>query len=165
MSLTLLNTISASNQLTMVDLTGLASGFKHYEIILDFVLPVNNNVALYLNFYNGTTWPSSSYYSTGSYSDTYWILNNSSSIQLTGAVISNSSSYGGVSGIIRISNPTVSGTYKKIISLLGAWNGSYPYGHFGSGTYVGDTNPITRFNIVFGSGNISTGTIYIYGWN
>lgn len=159
----LLATLTASNSATLADTTSLTSTYNRYEIVFSQIIPATNNVSCRLRYNVGGV-QTSGYKSTllfgqgaatGSNTSTTFILCASSSEGLTNADP-------GLDAVCSINNP--SGAVKsKTICTIGHTGNSDPTI---SATSVGwyDTNgAVTGIELSMSSGNITSGTVRIYG--
>lgn len=170
-------TASASASLSF---TGLVSTYDEYLVIAKNIIPATNGAGLQLNYSvnNGVSYeagandyPQASLclgsdgtgYNSVSAGTTNLILNG------TGLGVENSAAAGGWCGEIRFFNLSAANVVKKA-----TWHGSYPSnsaagligtitgsGYGGSATM--QTNDIDAINFQFSAGNITSGTLYLYG--
>jgi hypothetical protein len=164
-SYVLLATLTASNSATLSDTTHLTSSYTTYEILFANILPATNAVSCQLQVHTG-----------GAYVATSYISNV---VQVTGASISAGTNTTGIicggasavlntgpgiSGIIRISNPSQTTSPKMMIgSLAHPTTGPALYGLTTFGYWNGGNGAVDGFQVIMSSGNITSGTIKIYG--
>jgi hypothetical protein len=129
----------------------------------------SNQPALQVGEGAGPTWKTSTYeytgYASGSsiYSNPFYNA-SASSILLTASSIGTSSAGGSLK--IYIDNTASSSIYKNVTAQGTSVdvNGDL-FTNIASGTFMGDTNPITALKIFLGAGNITSGTCSLYGMN
>lgn len=160
----LVNTLTPAAVATIADTTSLTATYSYYDIVLTNVLPATSNTTLNMLVHTGGSFPASSYQSTltesagGSVANTF----TGALIPLTTAAVQNAG--GGYSGTIRIYNPAGTSLFKSVshqgmISSSGVNSRTY----IGGSSWVGGTGAIDGFQLSFSSGNITSGTIKIYG--
>jgi hypothetical protein len=71
--------------------------------------------------------------------------------------------YGGVSGFVRIAAPSNSTTYKPIFGSASCNNGTNQYVCNFSSMWTNATTAVTGFQFLFSAGNITSGTVKVYG--
>jgi hypothetical protein len=160
----LLNTLTASNSATLADTTSLTSDFGEYEIVLENLLPATNSVTGQFRVNSGGV-------QSTSYAVQQTILQGgtvsasaiTTEIRVT-STAGNANSGPGVSGNLRVRSP--SGTSARKV-----WWGTQSYNttasaaatNLVSGYWDGGNGAITGFQFSFSSGNITSGTIRVYG--
>lgn len=166
--MTLLNTLTASNSATLSDTTSLTSSFKTYMVVLTDIIPVANAVSLQVVV---STNGGSSYLNTGYLSVAFGIVaagtGQSTSttgilINHTGQTIGNGAGEG-LSGVLYIANPSGGGNRTHFsgqtvyniatsvgLAIIGGWQD-------------GGNTAVNAIQFAMSSGNISSGTIKIYG--
>ena len=159
----LLNTLTASNVASLSDTTSFTSAYRYYEIVLENVVPATNNV--FLQFRPQV---SGTFQSTVSAANLE--SNSVSAVAFLGASgeisrnIANTAG-GGVSGKILIENPASASVTKIVNSEMGCLSGGFAGKNSASLIYSGSTAAMTGFQLIMSAGNISTGTVRIYGSN
>jgi hypothetical protein len=162
---TLLNTLTASNSVNLNDTSSLTSAFSEYEITFENLVPVTNNVTIGFQVHSGGAFQGTSYtgvnMSTGSStgitnSTAQVIISQPSTVQNTSA---------GLSGSLRIFTPSNTTGPKGILGTSGHSNGTFFVLNQFSGAWGGGNGAVDGFEIFCSSGNISTGTVKIYGLN
>lgn len=166
----LLNTLTANNSASLADTTSLTSAYKSYEIRIINILPASATQNFVMRF---STNGGSSYDSGSNYSWAGGALANMASIGVTGTTsivlndsghgVSNSASLNGISGTIDLFNPASSNDlvvkYQTSHFISG---GTSMTGNVSAGSYFGGA-PVNAVQFVFGTGNITSGTIEIWG--
>jgi hypothetical protein len=157
---------SVSNQ---SDTTSLTATYSEYEIDIENLIPATSSVALYMTIQSGGTFQTTSYIweslngsgnstgSTGSTSDTKGNLTASAYIPNTSGI--------GITCRIFVSNPAGATSYKVFQNKCDLLSSSTLVTTLGGVQWGGGTGAITGVNFYFSSGNITSGTIKIYGWN
>lgn len=160
---TLLATLTASNSATLSDTTHLTSTYNAYELVFDNILPTTNGVTLELQVQSGGSFQNSSYQSqTSAFGNAAVYSNPTAFVQLSGATaVANSN--GGVSGRLLIHNPSQTTTTKSIDGNSGHYDGTRMESVLFSGFWNGGNGAVTGFQIFFSTGNISSGTVRLYG--
>lgn len=169
----LLEAHTASSSAELDFTTSITSTYDEYVVEVLNVIPATNANDLFLQFSTngGTSYDATSgHYSWAAFR---WISGANSqngstsatSIGLTTGVslTSNTVSNAGIVGTYKIFNP-LSGTMHTLVAGNGnSWYSSGPdMGTSISGTYL-QTTAVNAFRIFFGSGNITSGTVRVYG--
>lgn len=164
--LVLLNTLTASSSASLSDTTSITGTYSSYLIIFDNLIPATNNVNANFVVHSGGA------FQAAGYNEAFTGINDSGAAQAqTGSSVSTtifnstanpvSNAYG-ISGTLRLYNPTAT-TFPKM------WTGNFgyatPHAIFMSGSliWVGGNGAVDGFQFSFSSGNITSGTIRIYG--
>ena len=157
----LLATLTASNSATLSDTTHITSSYNDYMLVFTNILPVTNAVNCEIQVHSG-----------GSFQTTTYLSNE---IRGTGSAVASStqSTFVGCSGTTGTGN--TSGGISGETVLYNASQTSSPknwVGHFNSpglqlslngGAWNGGNGAIDGFQVLMSSGNITSGTIKIYG--
>lgn len=163
----LLNVLTASNSASLSDTTSLTSAFSSYEIELQDLIPATNAVVCHLLVQSGGVFQTSGYLSnslawsatsTAAQAPTTYVpLSNAATSD-----VSNNSS-GGLSGVIRVHNPSASSVPVKFTGQVNYLNSSAA----GEGAVVAGfyntAAAVTGFEVLFSAGNITSGIIRVYG--
>lgn len=159
----LLNCLTASNSATLSDTTSFTGAYSFYEIVLQNIIPATNNGTLNLQVHSGGSFQAATYVSSIILnSSTYSQSQATGSIGLSNAGVLNSSP--GLSGVIRLTGFNVASTPKWFTgqtSYLGSSTLAYLVGVTG---IWNSTSAIDGIQILFASGNITSGVIKIYGY-
>jgi hypothetical protein len=156
----LLATLTPINVATVSDTTHITSTYKDYEIVFENVLPATNSVTCEIQIHSGGAFKTTGYLGTAV--DNGTSANVTTYIPCSGASTTTvPNNNGGVSGTFRIFAPSATAqptlvtgqfvylsTAVRIIQSGGAWN---------------TAAATDGFQVLFSSGNISSGTIKIYG--
>lgn len=160
----LLNTLTASNSANLSDTTSLTSTYSWYEIVFDNIVPQTNSTQCEIQVQVSAT------FQTSGYNGVYFVTSSNSSSVISGnqtsfiACTSTSSILNsgiGVSGVIRVYNPSAG---------LAHWDGHTSfmgvgpnYQGFDTQGYYATAGAVTGFRVLMNSGNIVSGTIKVYG--
>jgi len=164
----LLNTLTASNSASLSDTTSLTANYNEYQIVFDKLVPATNAVQCQMTVRSGGTFQTTNYSAPGvGFASTSVVGNTATTFipcsNANSADIGNSAS-GGLSGAFRVQTPSGTSTYK-------GWNGQFSFlnqsggftGAINTGAWIGGTGAVDGFLIKMNSGNISSGTVKIYG--
>jgi len=169
----LLSTTNITSAVSQVDITsGIDSTYSNYKIIFYQLRPSTDNaIPEFRVFSAGTINTGSVYRQSGVGLDTTSSITRnlsqtSNSFNISHGVGVGNASDESIAGEITLFNPSESGTYTKLITSKSFFikpdsNGTTVT----SGTMVQGLNAITGIRIFFHVGNISTGTIKLYGIN
>lgn len=146
----------------------LTSTWRHYEIVLENVVPATNATDLLFQVYHTSAWQTGTYVASGALlypggASTLGSVTNG--IRLNNAS-QTSNTAPGMSGRIHLSNPSQTST-RKVINAQVTYNGtvSPPHTVVAGGYQNTDNSAITGCRIIAASGNITSGSISIYGYN
>ncbi|MCC6775631.1 MAG: hypothetical protein IT537_03185 [Hyphomicrobiales bacterium] len=154
------------------DTTNITATYAHYQIELESILPATNTVGLKLEVHSGGSYQTTTYLNATLTQNSSGAFVNAAtdSVNITRSNsnpdVSNTASNGGVNGILDIYTPT--GT-----TGMKFWRGQMSYystitSGFTTSTVGGawnNTAALDGFRILFTSGNITSGTVRIYGVN
>lgn len=155
----LLNTLTASSSATLSDTTSLTATYSSYEIILENLVPSVTSV-LELQLQVSGTFQTTSYSgSTTGFCGGAVVTTNSPTTYIPLSFGSVSANY---TGKILIATPSSAAT-SKLVSGTAAHINSTACSEFIGGYYTGSTVAVTGFQVLFASGNITSGAIKIYG--
>jgi hypothetical protein len=162
----LLNTITASNNATLADTTSLTATYSEYEVDYESLVPSSTGAATncQLTLQVGGAFPATgyadnyflSYSSTTSGSSTTYIPCSDTTTTISGTA--------GVSGSFKMSAPATSHIQMVRGAMYEAANNTTFYQGIFGGMYT-TAAVVTGLQFKFGSGNIASGTIKIYGSN
>lgn len=159
----LLNTLIASSSATLSDTTSFTAAYSAYEIIFENLVPATTSTSAEIQVHSG-----------GSFQTTGYLANSlqfssggsSSTAQTTFIPASSTTSVvntvPGVSGTIRIYNPSSTTTPKHWTGQFSYLNGAVDQGCLVSG-YWNANGAVDGFQFLFSTGNIASGKIKIYG--
>jgi hypothetical protein len=169
----LLATLTASNSASLSDTTSLTSTYKSYEFRFINVVPATNSA--FLNFQvstdGGSNWKTDAtyfYVDYGVYSSTDAINTTVFESGTEGAMtaeLSSTSTDGGLNGLMRVSNPA--GTGCKIFrfeTVAYTTVGTALWSFTGAVQYRGSTAAINAIKFAMTSGNITSGSIQVWGY-
>jgi hypothetical protein len=164
----LLNTLTASNVASIADTTSFTSTYNDYEIQFDNILPATNTVSLRLRVNSGGV-------QSASYLTNYLVSNSGGVGQAASTTffpcsypasgtVSNTANGGGVSGRMTLYQAAAT-TFRKMMNGTFAYLNITPALEQGlaSGYWDGGNGAVTGIEISFSSGNITSGTVKIYG--
>jgi len=161
---------TASASATLDFTTCISSVYDTYEIVFVNVLPATDGAQLLMRM---STDGGSSYDSGGNYQASLWAWHNTAggfsgeasgatSLKVTITMDNTDANYPGADGTIRLYNPG-SNKYKQVAgqtSFRDSANGQTSCTF--KGTYL-STTAVNAFRFLFSSGNITSGTIRVYG--
>ena len=160
----LLNTLTAATSATLADTTSLTSTFKDYEIVFENIVPATNTVTLEFQVHSGGTFPATAYVnSTFGTNGSATVLVNAATtyIPLTATTIVNTTSVG-MSGSITIFGPVnTASSIKNIAGNTSSFNTAVVSTVVGG--FWNSIAAIDGFQILFTSGNITSGNVKVYG--
>jgi hypothetical protein len=165
----LLNTLAANNSTTLSDTTSLTSAYKHYDIVFNNVLPATASVACEIQVQSGGNFKGSGYITLGGA-----LINSTFQASLPTAYIpcavastasySPNNSGAGITGTITVTNPSAS-SFAMFAGQTNSANSNGNLSIFPVAGYWNTAGAVTGFQVLMSSGNITSGTIEIYGWN
>lgn len=155
----LLSTLTASNSAALI-YTGMSSSYRSYEFRLINLVPATNAVGLGIQLSDdgGSTYKTSSYATSGSGVGGY--------LDCTpGTDLTSNTSYPGASGIVRIFNPSGTGSLKSVQVQTTGNNSSSgaAYAVNAHGQWGGGTTAINAIKFAMGGGNIVSGVVEVWG--
>lgn len=152
----LLNTLTASNSATLSDTTSLTAAYDNYLIVFENVVPVTNAASLDVQIHSGGTFKTTGYINS--------LTAFTTAIDLTGSGSNSNTAGGGVSGYATITAVNSTSVFKVMRSTLGYYSAaSTMIGVTNSGAWNAGQGAVDGLQFLEGTGNISTGTIKIYG--
>jgi hypothetical protein len=158
----LLNTLTASSSATLSDTTSFTSTYGSYELVFDSLIPATDSVTAQFQVHSGGSFQSSNYVQRGYIPNGTAIVSQGSTtfVGLSNTT-SQSNSGPGISGRLRIYSPSTSALHA--IEGRVQYNFSGGAGPWTFGGYWNSSAVITGFQFLFSSGNITSGTIKVYG--
>ena len=169
-SLTLLQTITASNSATVAFTSNIDSTYKNYLVAFENVAPATDDVTLYLDLYVGGSvqntgncydYACNGLRGNGSKSDT--ASEGANDIKLSGMSFGNAAGENGW-GHVYIANPSETSDFKLIRAFTGHIdNGARACVDDCAGFLNNGTSAVDGVRFLFSSGNISTGEFRLYG--
>jgi hypothetical protein len=178
--MTLLNVLTASNSATLIDTTSITSVFDEYMIVFRDVVPATTKAGLLMRVSTngGSSYAATSYNSTifGITDTNLTVFRGETStvgFQLSGADVSfdgvGNSAGAGLSGVLYLHSP--SSANNKKVTGNSVWAGDLSTeasavnaADFG-GFYTGSASAINALQFLMTTGNITAGTVQIYGVN
>lgn len=169
----LLNTLTASGSATLSDTTSLTATYSQYEIVFSQIIPATNGAAPQFQVHSGGTFKSTGYLNgcfqiiggtnggcTAASSVNIALAPNSTA---TDAVNNPKNTTPGMSGVLRLSNPSAS-QITNISVNMGFLNAANAAGVLVMANGFWNTaGAIDGFQFAFNTGNITSGTIKVYG--
>ena len=161
----LLATLTASNSATLSDTTHFTATYQDYELVFENILPATTSTTLELQVHSAAAFPATVYLNAAAFlqSGGWAVANPTTFIQLSATIlVSNAGS--GVSGTVKVYNPLQTTSPKQWSGIL-----SHPATTGNSATFMasgywnGGNGAVDGFQVLFSSGNITSGTIKIYG--
>ena len=157
---TLLATLTASSSATLSDITHFTSNYNDYLLVFTNVIPATNGVNAELQVHSGgsfqaTTYITNAIIGASSQSPTTFIP-----LALQASDVPNTAP--GISGSLLLTGFNVASTPKNWIGQVGYVTGS-SYRTLSTGGIWNSTSAIDGFQFLFSTGNISSGSIKIYG--
>ena len=163
----LLNTLTASNSANLQDTTSLTSTYNEYKITLENLVPATAGVSCQFQLHDSGGSFRATSYQAGAIRSTSTTI---ASVAMTTGIPCDSGSTNlnnavpGVSGEWVIFNPSSSSTPKHMVGSysMGLSGPSYLIGTSG-GFWNGANTAIDGFLVTMSSGNITSGTVKVYG--
>lgn len=159
----LLNTLTASNSASLTDTTSLTATYDRYQIVFQDILPVTNGVAGRIRYIVGGVTQTTGYISGGIFVTTFIGPTDNIPFGTTTANIQISNAAPGVNATFILQNPSGSG--KHMIYGTGSYRPSVAAegAPFNSSGWYDTAGVVTGLDFSVSTGNISSGTIKIYG--
>lgn len=161
----LLNTLAASNSATLSDTTSITSAYNEYILVFENIIPATANTDLLVQVHSGGAYKNTTYISDAfvAFSGTSNSESRTTGIIVCTSAVSPLAQAPGVNGQAEVFTPSSSSAVKAWVTRA-----SFPVsGHsataMGSGYWNGGSGAIDGFQVLFSSGNITSGTIKIYG--
>jgi hypothetical protein len=167
-----LQELTASASATLDFTSCISSAYDEYEIELINVLPATDSVILWMRMSTdgGATYDAGA----TAYRTAGWRFHSGAGSAAEGAstsrihcngidAVDNASAWGGLTGTVQLFNP--SGSAYKQVSVKSRYlegTGTVHEEYVGGGTYASAT-AVNAFRFLFSSGNITSGTIRVYG--
>lgn len=149
-----LGTLTASNSASL-SFTGFSASYNDYLITFDNLVPVTNGQALNLQVHSGGSYQAATYLNAAG--------GATGAISLTPAAAVDNTAGAGLSGHIYIHNVNSTSVNKFVIGLTAYRDAAAIVNSSPNGYWNGGQGAVDGFQILFASGNISTGTVKIYG--
>lgn len=156
----LLNTLTAS--ILASDTTSFTSTYSSYEIVFQNIIPANATVNLQLQVHSGGSFQATSYIAEiqANTAGAASFAQPTTFIQLAA---SQNNAGPGISGVIRVFGPVTGTTVaKQWTGLMAGQSTTAAVTSISSG-YWNSTAAVDGFQVLFSSGNITSGVIKIYG--
>jgi hypothetical protein len=159
----LLNTLNASNSATLSDTTSLTSAYNEYELVFENIVPATVNTSLQFEVHSGGSFQATSYLT-----DTGWFASAISNASNTTALILSrqatvQNSAPGVSGKLTIFTPSNTTAPKSMNGHFTYFDGTIVNVVLCGGYWNGGNGAVDGFEVLMSSGNITSGTIKVYG--
>jgi hypothetical protein len=157
-TLTLIQTLTASNSPALQTTNCFSAAYSNYMITID-VVPASSGQHLYARVYtNGAYQTSGNYNTTMLYAGAY--INQSTAAQ-SYLTPNNSNSTYAIGATVFTSGTERTTVYKEFHGISGTVASTQNF----SWTWAGSLTAITGIQFYMSSGNITLGTVKIYGWN
>lgn len=161
----LLNTLTPSGVASTSDTTSITATYNEYNIVFENLIPAVGNGTCQFLVHGGGTFKGSGYISNVVENGSNSVTNGFVPCSGTATGVGSSANGGGVSGSILIYTPTATvpvtvtgqmfyltnGSAARLANVGGAW------------WNAGSPAAIDGFQVLFGNGNIASGTIKVYG--
>lgn len=161
----LLNTLTASGSATLSDLTSLTATYSSYELVIQNLISAANNVDIVLQVHAGGNFQTTTYLTKAITPNGTAILNNNPTtfIPLGDGATDTFNSAPGISGTIRVFSPSTSALhmwvgYFNFLTSAGSSGPAQVTGYYNSAVVV------DGFQIKASTGNLTSGTVRIYGY-
>jgi len=152
----LIEVLTASNSATLTT-SAFAASFDDYMLVCDNIVPVTDNVNFNTTVESGGTFQSTTYLNTSAVT---------TAIDLTTASTLSNIAGKGYSSVITVHNVN-STSVNKYVDGLGKWlssGGTVIANGIAGGFWNGGQGAVTRMRFQMSSGNISTGSIKVFGY-
>lgn len=165
----LLNTLTANASAALSDTTSFTSSFSAYDIVFESLIPATNAVQAELLVHSGGTFQSSSYVALiSSIANSNFTPGNSGAVTTyiplsSAGDVTNGVAGQGISGTLRLHGPVSSSTITKPFAGLMINNTGNTMRVAQVGAFWNSTGVVDGIQFLFSTGNISSGTIKIYG--
>jgi len=159
----LLNTLTASNSATLSDTTSLTAAFDEYNIEFEDIIPATNATTFELQVHSGGTFPATSYIATNLAAATVTAVNNTTTFISISSAASVSNAAPGLNGYVRVNKPSQTTAPKMWSGVMVSTNATNAFVATYGGYWNGGNGAIDGFQVLFNSGNITSGTVRIYG--
>jgi hypothetical protein len=170
----LLATLTASSSATLSDTTSITGSFSTYELVFTGIIPATNGAAPQLQIRSGGVFQSSGYLNGAAIfagggtvvAATANTVNITTAFNSTATDATNNpkNATPGMSGFIRLFNPSASQTTNVIVQMGYLDAGNTRAISVNNNGFWNTAAVITGFQFAFNTGAIASGTIEIYGW-
>lgn len=163
----LLNTLTASGSANLGDTTSLTNAYSEYDIVFENVIAATNATSCEIQLHSGGTFKTTTYSTLVAYVTGSSAGESSTTTFIPCSYPSQSSNAGpGISGTITIYTPSNTTAEKMTLGKFGAVNNSSVLlATTVSGVWAGGNGAVDGFQVLFSAGNITSGTIKVYGVN
>lgn len=166
----LLASATASGSASL-DFTGLSSTYKAYKFIGEDIIAATNAVSLYMRYSqnNGSSYLADSNYRWGSQGIGVAASTGNQGVSLTPQINMTSSTTSntatkGIGFELTLFDPANTASHKSVMWMLRHWTAAGATDlTIGHGTYTANTTAVNAVQFLMGSGNITSGTIHMYG--
>lgn len=159
----LLNTLTASNSATLSDTTSITAAFQDYEIVFENVIRATSSASCQVLLHSNGSFQTTSYSTSG-----FVVANASTDFSSPttslpcGNNVGDTNASPGVSGTLKIYNAPSTTAPKQTTGMF-ASIGSQEYLVMSAGFWSGGNTAIDGIEVIMSSGNITSGSIKIYG--
>lgn len=167
----LLETLTASTSATLVTAVTWGSTYSTYEIVFEGLVPATNNVQGRFRPHSGGSYQTTTYASNSLSGNTGGTSTISSSTYIhaggdTTRAVGTAVAGVGVTGILRVNNVAGTAKYKQFVGQFSFTDtGSLKVMQNVAGAWEGGFGAVDGAQFSFSSGNITDGTIKVYGLN
>lgn len=162
----LLNTLTASTSASLADTTSLTSTYKFYDLEIVNLVPATNGTEIQFQIYS-SDYKTSGYLSsvTGAVLGAAIARSVTTFIPLAGAANDTANSAPGVSGKLRLQEPSVAGKCVVNGNITQKYSASDNIYTLQTSGYWNTAAVVTGFRFIATSGNLGSGAVYVYGYN
>ena len=165
----LLATLTAVNSATLSDTTHITATYKHYDLVFNNLLPATNNASCEILAYVGGVYKIAGYIGVSNLFNTTIGTGTNATTYIPCGSYSGAGPYNagsGLSGTITIQNPSSTSVAAQFFGTTYAqYSASASAMYMNYGQYNTTGAATTGFQVFFSAGNITSGSIEIYGWN
>jgi hypothetical protein len=164
----LLNTLTASSSASLSDTTSITSGYSEYDIVFENIIPATTSTSCEIQVHASGAFKTSSYAGVIFYAAQNGTGYTSSSTFIPCSYPGQSqNTVPGISGKTTIYTPSNTSGPKN---TLGKFSLNQPGGGVNqfvdaAGYWSGGNDAVDGFQVLFSAGNITSGTIKVYGVN
>jgi hypothetical protein len=161
-AMVLLNTLTPSGVATASDTTSLTATFASYEIILENLIPATAATTLNLQVHSGGSFQATSYI-TETQANTAGAASFAQPTTFIQLGNSQNNTGPGISGTVKVFAPSGTASAKQWTALCGGQSSTPAAVSVITSGYWNNTAAVDGFQLLFSAGNITSGTIKIYG--
>lgn len=164
----LIETLTASNSATLTNAVAWDATYNDYMLVFEAIVPATNSVGFEIQVHSGGSFQTTSYLAGANAINQSGTSNARTSttfiIGSTVGATSNTAAHGGVNGSITVFNPSGTVAPKFWIGDIMVPSSSSAFERLATaGYWNGGTGAVDGFQVLFVSGNITSGVIKVYG--